>query len=199
MKGVPASSHRRRLSRDGLLASDCMYVHAPSVLYLLSCMYYVSPFLARHQAPRLYFVAQCRVHKRTCSKKEMGPEARHRGYCLLLVSLFSPSFTLCLSRLYIMPNTTSPKLRSGFVISLDACLRYLGSFKGHGFSFANVRPSNSRTHNLLKEMCDEERGMGAQEDLESAQIERVHDYFRHLRRKAPEELRVRLVLPHSER
>ena len=144
--------------------------------------------------------AQCRVHKRACSKKEMGPQARHWGYCLLLVSLFSPSITLCFSCLYTMPNTTSPKLRSGFVISLDACLRYLGSFKGHGFSFANVRPSNSRTRNLLKkEMCDEERSMEAREDLESAQIERVHDYFRHLRRKAPEELRVRLVLPHSER
>ncbi len=97
-----------------------------------------------------------------------------------------------------MPNTANLKLRSGFIISLDACLRYLRS---RGFTFTDVQPSNHHDHRSneqIEAMCDEERRMEERQDLESAQIERVRSNFRHLRRKAPEEVRVRLVLPHGE-
>ncbi|KAM5543005.1 hypothetical protein V8D89_003389 [Ganoderma adspersum] len=88
-----------------------------------------------------------------------------------------------------MPGATNLKLRRGFIISLDGCMRYLGP-AGHGFSFTDVESCSNYSRERQERMCEEERKMRAQDDLESDQIRRVHDLFRHLRQYW-------LVLPHT--
>ncbi|KAI1793600.1 hypothetical protein LXA43DRAFT_1081199 [Ganoderma leucocontextum] len=94
-----------------------------------------------------------------------------------------------------MLDITRYKYRCGYIIDLESCKRYFAV--GHQLSYDHIKPCVNHGYGKGKKLSAAERRLYLDEDLQLQLSQDFPSSFRHLRRKAPPEVRLRLVLLHS--
>ena len=95
-----------------------------------------------------------------------------------------------------MFGLTRYQYKYSYIIDLDACQKYFTV--GLQRSYDDIKPCVEHGYPKGKKLSAEERRLYGEESLQFKLCEEFMSSFRDLRRDAPPEARVRLVLPHCE-